>query len=377
MAGKGHHSMQVLLAQLAIEAAENIHVQTAEGIVADPTRVKVLPQSGGSIADTRLVTGLVLAKNRIHDDMPRTIGAGKILLIDGGIERRSMKSDMKINVTAPGVLDSFRTKEVELLAEQVEHLKTLGIRLLACKEGIDDEARILLAQAGIQAFRRVARSDLDLLARGCGATLVSDVKRAHSNDLGAFISSKNENWSGVSHWIVETEEGGATLIACGSTETVIGEVERSFADALGVACRMLEDDRLLAGGGATHVALARRLRRFAESIPGREQLGAEAFADALEVIPRVLAENAGLDPIDTLLKLVAHQVNGGENAHHIGLDVLERQPANMIENGILEPYLIARQSIAGATEAAISILRIDDVLWAKQDPSMPNIPEME
>lgn len=345
--------------------------------MADPTRVKVLPQSGGSIADTRLVTGLVLTKNRIHDDMPRTIGAGKILLIDGGIERRSMKSDMKINVTAPGVLDSFRTKEVELLAEQVEHLKTLGIRLLACKEGIDDEARILLAQAGIQAFRRVARSDLDLLARGCGATLVSDVKRAHSNDLGAFISSKNENWSGVSHWIVETEEGGATLIACGSTETVIGEVERSFADALGVACRMLEDDRLLAGGGATHVALARRLRRFAESIPGREQLGAEAFADALEVIPRVLAENAGLDPIDTLLKLVAQQVNGGEHAHHIGLDVLERQPANMIENGILEPYLIARQSIAGATEAAISILRIDDVLWAKQDPSMPNIPEME
>ena len=184
-------------------------------------------------------------------------------------------------------------------------------------------------------------------------------------------------WAGVAHWIVETEEGGATLIACGSTETVLGEVERSFADALGVACRMFEDDRLLAGGGATHVALARRLRRFAESIPGREQLGAEAFADALEVIPRVLAENAGLDPIDTLLQLVAQQVNGGENAHQLGLDVVLRQPANMIENGVLEPFLITRQSIAGATEAAISILRIDDVLWAKQDPTMPEVEQTE
>ena len=176
---------------------------------------------------------------------------------------------------------------------------------------------------------------------------------------------------------METEEGGATLIACGSTESVLGEVERSFADALGVACRMLEDRRLLAGGGATHVALARSLRRFAESIPGREQLGAEAFADALEVIPRVLAENAGLDPIDTLLQLVAAQVNQEEDSHHLGLDLLNRRPANMVENGVLEPYLIARQSIAGATEAAISILRIDDVLWAKQDPTMAEVPEME
>ena len=377
LAGKGHHSMQVLLSQLAVEAAEVIHVPSPDGTVADPTRVKILPQAGGSINDTRLVTGLVLAKNRIHEDMPRAVGAGKILLVDGGIERRSLNSDMNIKVTSPGVLDSFRAKEVELLVEQVEHVKSFGVKLLACKEGIDDEARIMLAESGIQAFRRVARSDLDLLARGCGATLVSEVKRAHSSDLGAFISSKNEKWAGVSHWVVETEEGGATLIACGSTETVVGEVERCFADALGVACRMLEDNRLLAGGGATHVALARKLRRYAESIPGREQLGAEAFADALEIIPRVLAENAGLDPIDTLLLLVAEQVNGGSQSHQLGLDVIERKPVNAVENGVLEPYLITRQSIAGATEAAISILRIDDVLWAKQDPSMPEMPDME
>tara|TARA_B100001093_G_scaffold349099_1_gene333707 strand:- start:94476 stop:96065 length:1590 start_codon:yes stop_codon:yes gene_type:complete len=377
LSGKGHEAMQSLLATLALDAAQAVRFDDASGTSADPTRVKVLPQAGGSIQDTRLVTGLVLAKNRIHQEMPRSIGSGKILLIDGGIERRALMSDMKINVTSTGVLDSFRKKEIELLQQQVEHIKSLGVSLLACKEGVDDEARVLLNEAGIQAFRRVARSDLDLLARGCGATLVHDVQRSTSKDLGAFISSKNENWAGVVHWIVETEEGGATLIACGSTETIVGEVERSFADALGVACRLVEDDRLLPGGGATHVALARRLRRFAESIPGREQLGAEAFADALEVIPRVLAENAGLDPIDTLLKLVAAQSNGGADADQIGLNVLARNPSNMVESGVLEPYGIAFQSIAGATEAAISILRIDDVLWARQDPAMAEVPEMD
>jgi chaperonin GroEL (HSP60 family) len=159
---------------------------------------------------------------------------------------------------------------------------------------------------------------------------------------------------------------------------VLGEVERSFADALGVACQLVEDARLVAGGGATQVALARRLRRYAESIPGREQLGVEAFADALEVIPRVLAENAGLDPIDTLLNLVAAQSNApSSSSDHIGLDVIHRKPENMLEQGVIEPLLIIDQGITGATEAAISVLRIDDVLWAKQDPVMADVPEMD
>lgn len=377
LTGKGHESMQTLLAQLALDAAEAILVEDEQGIQADPTRVKVLGQSGGTIGDSKLVTGLVLAKNRIHDDMPRHIKGGKILLVDGGIERRAMMGSVKLNVTSTGVLDAFREKETALLEDQVAQLKALGVDLLACKEGIDDDARMMLAKAGIKAFRRVARSDLDLLARGCGARLVHDVKRSSVADLGAFISSKNETWGNTVHWIVETEAGGATFIARGSTEAVLGEVERCFADALGVACQLVEDARLIPGGGATQVALARRLRRYAESIPGREQLGVEAFADALEVIPRVLAENAGLDPIDTLLNLVAAQANASvETADSIGLDVIGRRPTNMVEMGVLEPLLILDQGIAGATEAAISVLRIDDVLWAKQDPAMADIPDM-
>ena len=378
LAGKSHEAMRIHLASLSVEAAEII-IETQSGItIADPTRVKVLSQSGGVVTDSHLVTGLVLAKKRILEAMPKKIGAGKVLLINGGIERRAMASEMKLNVTSPGVLQSFRDKEIEMLIQQVEHLQSLGVTLLACKEGIDDDIRSALNEAGIQAFRRVAKEDLDLLARGCGATLLYDVKRATASDLGAFIESRNEMWNGVAHWIVDTEEGGATFIARGSTIDVLGEVERCFADALGVACQLLEEPLLLAGGGATQVALARKLRRYAETIPGREQLAVEAFADALEIIPRVLAENAGLDPINTLLEVVASQSNASDDvSHHFGLDVNTRSPANMIENGILEPLRITRQAISGATEAAVSILRIDDVLWAKADATTPDLPEMD
>ena len=233
--------------------------------------------------------------------------------------------------------------------------------------------RQALSDAGIQAYRRVSRSDLDLLARGTGAVLGYDIKGLNAQDLGVFIKSRNERWNGVMHWIVETEEGGATFIAKGSTNEAVGEVERCFADALGVACQLLEEPKLLPGGGATQIALARFLRRHAETIPGREQLAVEAYADALEVIPRVLAENAGLDPLDTLLQVVAKQSTSSSNdAHCIGLNVVDRGPADMKESGVVEPLRITRQVLAGATEAALSVLRIDDVLWAKQDPTVPD-----
>jgi len=299
--------MQDLLASLAVEAGKAV-LENQEGQrKADPTRVKILTQTGGAMTDSRLVTGLVLGKQRVNDAMPKHIKAGKIALVDGGLERKELMGNVTLNVTSTGVLESFRQEEKRLLTQQVQQLIDLGVTLFACKDGIDDDMHGLLSKAGIQAYRRVARSDLDLLARGCGATLSYDVKSLHESDLGAFISSKNERWDGTMHWIVQTEEGGATFIAKGSTEEAVGEVERCFADALGVACQLLEEPALLPGGGATQIALARHLRRQAERIPGREQLAIEAYADALEVIPRVLAENAGLDPLDTLLQVVAKQ----------------------------------------------------------------------
>ena len=313
--------MQQHLAQLAVEGARAVLEERPLGPVADPTRVKILTQTGGAMTESRLVTGLVLGKKRATDAMPKHIASGKIALVDGGLERRELMSDVKLNVSSPGVLEQFRQQEKTMLMEQVDHLVDLGVTLLACKEGIDDDMHGVLANAGIQAYRRVARADLDLLARGTNATLNNDVKGLNEGDLGVFISSKNERWNGVMHWIVETEEGGATFIAKGTTNETVGEVERCFADALGVACQLLEEPKLLAGGGATQIALARHLRRFAERFAGREQLAIDAYADALEIIPRTLAQNAGLDPLDTLLQVVAAQSKEAANGHFIGIDV--------------------------------------------------------
>ena len=376
LSGKIHRAMQVHLADLAIQAARAVVEERPDGKVADPTRVKILTQTGGSMTDSSLVTGLVLAKKRVTDRMPKSLASGKVALVDGGLERREMMSNVKLNVAGTGVLESFRQQEKTMLIEQINHLVDLGVTLLACKEGIDDDVHAALTDAGIQAYRRVARSDLDLLARGTNATLNNDVKGLTSGDLGVFISSRNERWNGVMHWIVETEEGGATFIAKGSTNETVGEVERCFADALGVACQLLEEPHLLAGGGATQIALARHLRRFAEGFAGREQLAIEAYADALEIIPRTLAQNAGLDPLDSLLQTVARQsTHEGENPHHIGLNVESKAPSSMVDDGVVEPLRITRQVLAGATEAALSVLRIDDVLWAKQDPAIPEMPQ--
>jgi chaperonin GroEL (HSP60 family) len=376
LSGKIHQAMQHHLAALAVQAAKAVVEQRPTGPLADPTRVKILTQTGGSMTDSALVTGLVLAKKRVSDRMPKQLGSGKIALVDGGLERRDMMSNVKLNVSNTGVLESFRQKEKTVLMEQINHLVDLGVTLFACKEGIDDDLHAALTDAGIQAYRRVSRSDLDLLARGTNATLNNDVKGLTASDLGVFIQSRNERWNGVMHWIVETEEGGATFIAKGSTNETVGEVERCFADALGVACQLLEEPALLPGGGATQIALARHLRRFAEGFASREQLAVEAFADALEIIPRTLAQNAGLDPLDTLLQTVARQTtDGGPEAHFIGLNVEKKRPGNMVEDGVVEPLRITRQVLAGATEAALSVLRIDDVLWAKKDPATPDIAE--
>jgi chaperonin GroEL (HSP60 family) len=277
--------------------------------------------------------------------------------------------DAKLSITSTGMLDAFRAAEIKAVMKQVENLKSIGCDILVVKEGIDDEARQALADAGILAYRRVENSDLELLARACSTSLIHDIGRATKDDLGAFISTREELKGGTNHWILESEDDAATLIARGSSNEILGEVERCFADALGVACQLQEDPKLLPGGGATQVALARAIRRHAETIPSREQMAMEAWADGLEVIPRALAENAGLDPIESLLKLTAAQSEGGVM---IGLDLDTGIPSDTVSRGVLEPVKITRQAISGATEAAISILRIDDVLWAQMDAQVPD-----
>ena len=370
LAGKGYNSMQETIANVSLDAVKMV---AEEDNSVDISKIKLISQTGGKVEDSRVFRGLMLPKKRISSDMEKEVINGKILLVDGGLENKNVSTDLKLNVTSVGVLESFRQEERKLLFEQVDKMVKHGITVLACRESIDDDVKNYLTKVGIQAFRRVARSDLNMLARVCNARLVHSIQSSSKNDIGEYVVSKNVTMDGKDFWIVEGEGKAATIVAKGSTVDIIGEVERCFDDSLGVSVQLIEDGLVVCGGGASYVALARRLRRYAETIPGREQLAVEAYADAIEVIVRVLAENAGIDPISTLLDVVAEQTN--TNSDQIGINLELGKPQNMADLGVLEPQGIIKQALIGATEVAISILRIDDVLWAKQEMTMPDLPE--
>ena len=372
LAGKGHSSMQEIIAKLSLEAVQIVAESDSS---VDISKIKLISQTGGKVEDSRVFRGLMLPKKRISSDMKREVYEGKILLVDGGLEKNNVSTDLKLNVTTVGIIESFRQEERKMLKQMVDRLVDNNISVLACRESIDDDIKNYLTEQGIQAFRRVSRNDLNMLAKTCNASIVNSIMGISAKNIGEFVSSKNITIDGKDFWIVEGDGNAATIVAKASTVDVVGEVERCFDDSLGVSTQLIEDGKVVCGGGAAYVALAKRLRRFAETIPGREQLAIEAYADAIEVIVRVLAENAGIDPISALLDVVAEQTNA--NSDNIGLNLTNGKPGNMIQFGVLEPQGIIKQAIIGATEVAISILRIDDVLWAKQEMEMPELPDEE
>ena len=372
LAGKGHSSMQDTIARVSLNAVQMVAEQDS---TVDVSKIKLISQTGGKVEDSKAFRGLMIPKKRISSNMMKAVNDGKIVLIDGGLEKSNVATDLKLNVTTVGVLESFRQEEQNMLKRQVDKLVKHNVTVLACRESIDDDIKNYLAENGIQAFRRVARSDLNMLARICSTNLINSIDGLTTNDLGSFTSSKNTTIDGKDFWIVKGDGNAATIIAKASTADFVNEVERCFDDSIGVSVQLVEDGFVVCGEGASYVALARRLRRYAETIPGREQLAVEAYADAIEVIVRVLAENAGIDPITTLLDVVAKQTN--LESDYIGINLSTGEPSDMVELGVLEPQGIVKQAIIGATEVAISVLRIDDVLWAKQEMQMPDMPEDE
>ena len=364
LAGKGDIGMQTILAELAHQAA------TATGS-GETDHVRVLTERSGSIKNSELIPGIVLVKARVHREMVMKPNSGRILILDGGIEKRRPEMEASLKITNLGAIDAFHARETADLQARVDALKAANIDCLVARDGIEEEAHAMLAKAGILSYRRVERPEIEHLCRATGARPVFDVQDILDDDVGHFNSIREEKWQGVEHTIFEgSQSQGVTVVIRGSTEMRLEEAQRAFDDALGVACQLVRNPQLLPGGGATQIALARRLRRHAETIPGREQMAIEGFAAALEVIPRILAENAGLDPIDELLKITAAQAQT-DSAWH-GLDVNTGKASDMDLAAITEPLSVTRHAIAGATEAAISVLRIDDVLWAKQDAQEPD-----
>ena len=364
LAGKGDAGLQSRLAELAHAAAQ----ATGTGEV---EHTRVLTDCRGSIKDSELISGIILVKTRVHREMELKSKPGRILILDGGIEKRRPEIDASLKITNTGAIDAFHARERAGLQARIDSLKSANIDCLVTRDGIEEEAHAMLAAAGILAYRRVERPEIEHLCRATGARPVFDVDDIQDEDVGEFASIREEKWHGVEHAIFEgSQSQGVTVVLRGSTAMRLEEAERAFNDALGVACQLIREPKLLPGGGATQIALARRLRRHAETIPGREQMAIEGFAAALESIPRILAANAGMDPIDELLRATAAQADA--DSAWQGLDINSGQMTHMGKASIVEPLSVTRHAIAGATEAAISVLRIDDVLWAKQDAQTPD-----
>jgi thermosome len=359
MTGKGAESAKDRLAELVVDSV--LAVRDEDGI--DTDNVSVEKVVGGAIDNSELIEGVIVDKERVNDSMPYAVEDANIALVDGAMEVKDTEIDAEVNVTDPDQLQQFLDQEEKQLKEMVQTLVDVGTDVVFVGKGIDDMAQHYLAKEGILAVRRAKDSDLAQLARATGGRVVGSVDDITEDDLGFAGSVAQKDIGGDERIFVEDveEAKSVTLILRGGTEHVVDEVERAVDDSLGVVRTTLQDGKVLPGGGAPETELSLGLRDFADSVGGREQLAVEAFAEALDVIPRTLAENAGLDPIDSLVDLRSRH-DGGEFG--AGLDAYTGDIIDMEDEGVVEPLRVKTQAIESATEAAVMILRIDDVIAA-------------
>ena len=365
--GKGDSSLCEKISSLAIKAADGLSEEDG-GDDLERLRVKRLQVRQGNVMETDLISGLMLLKSRVDPSSPPNSDGGNVAIIDGSLGQAKLEISASIEVDSIGVLGKFHERARDEIRKQVENLSSIGADLLVVREGIDDEAVPILTDSGITAYRRFERKDLDLLAKITGAKPGRDPARIRKEDLGSFSKRSEESIADVKHTLIEGGGVGMTFVVKGSSSTIREEATRIFDDAIGVAHRLGSRPGVLPGGGAIQAHLARHLRSFSQTQSGREQLAIEAYASALEAIPRILAENAGRDPVEVALSLSASQKESGP---WIGFDIKTGENRDMGESGILDPEFVVRHALSGATEAAIGVLRIDDMLWAKTDPSTP------
>ena len=358
MTGKGAEIAKEKLSDLIVTAVKQV---MEENGTIDAENIKLEKKSGSGIEDSELIMGLVLDKEKVHSGMPNELRNVKIALLDVALEVKNTEIDAKIQITDPSQLQSFLDMEHKMLKDMCDKIIKSGANVLICQKGIDDLAQHFLAKAGIYATRRVKKSDMEKLERATGGRTISDLSDLSKDDLGfAGLVEEKKFGDDEMTYITECKKAKAvTLLIRGGTQHVIDEVERAIKDAIGDIIAALKNGKVVAGAGAAEVEVAKELRKFAASLSGREQLAVQSFAEALEVIPITLAENAGLDPIDTLTELKAAHEKGMKWA---GLDVFTGKVVDAWKNGVIEPLKIKTQAIKSASEVAELILRIDDVL---------------
>ncbi|KZN24391.1 thermosome subunit [Haladaptatus sp. R4] len=363
MTGKGAEAAKEALSELVVRAVRAVYDEDGDGGDIDLSNVTVETVVGGGISDSELVEGVVVDKERVNDDMPWRVEDATIALVDTPIEVQETETDTAVSITDPDQLQGFLDREEAQLREMVERITDSGANVVFCQKGIDDMAQHLLAQEGVLAVRRAKKSDVQHLARATGARVVSSLGDIDSDDLGHAGIVEERNVAGDTRIFVEGCDNprSVTLLLRGGTEHVVEEVERAVHDSLGVVRVTLLDGQVLPGGGAPETTLALGLREYADGVGGREQLAVEAFADAMETVPRTLAENAGISPIDGVTDLRSRHDAGEEN---VGLDAETGEVVDMLDVGVVEPRRVKSRAIGSATDVAELLLRIDDVISA-------------
>ncbi|MCS6785007.1 MAG: thermosome subunit, partial [Candidatus Caldarchaeum sp.] len=353
------------LVDIAIDSVLSVVKESDGKLKADKDDIQIVKKIGKSLNETELIKGVVVDKEVVHAAMPKRVENARIALIDSPFEIEKTEFDAKLNIETPEQMRAFMKQEEEMLRQMVEKISAAGANVVLCQKGIDDLAQYFLAKKGIMAVRRIKKSDMDKLAKATKGRVISRIDDLTSEDLG-YASLVEERRVGEDKMVfVEGCENpkSLTILIRGGTQRIVDEAERSLKDAINVVKDVIVEGKVIPGGGAGEIEVAMRLRDYAKTLPGKEQLAVNKFAEALEVIPSQLAESSGMDPIEAIVNLTSKHKEG-----HItyGINVFKSELADMKQLDVLDPLLVKKQTIKSAVEAAAMVLKIDDIIAASR-----------
>jgi len=373
MASKGASGSKEFLAKIVVDAVTSIAEKHGETTVVDLDNIQIQKQQGGNIEDTEIIKGIILDKERAHEGMPEMVTKAKIALVNTALEVRKTEVDARIQIQDPSQLQAFLNEEESMIRKMVEKVRASGATVLLCQKGIDDLALHFLAKHGVYAIKQVKESDMKKIAKATNARIVSDLSDLQKEDLGYAGNILQKKYADDTYTFIQDCKNpkAVSILLRGGTEHVVDELERGIHDSLSVVKVALQDGKMVVGGGASAMEIAMSLREYAPSVGGREQMAIESFADAVEIIPKTLAQNAGFDAVDIILELRRQHKKGNKNA---GINVFTGKVEDMLKNHVIEPLSVGLQEIQAASEASMMILRIDDVIASKSGGSSASPP---
>jgi len=353
------------LAGVVVDAVTRVAEKVGDKWTVDLDDVKTEKKEGQSIHDTSLIDGIVLDKEVVHPDMPKIVHDAKIALLDASLEIEKTEFDAKLNIESPEQMRAFMKQEEDMLKQMVDKVVSSGANVVLCQKGIDDLAQYFLAKKGVLTVRRIKKSDMDKLAKATNGRVVSRVEDLTPQDLGmaSLVEERRVGEDKMTFVQGCQNPKAVTILIRGGTQRIVDEAERSIKDAINVVRDVIIEGKVVAGGGSSEMETSLRLRDYAKTLPGKEQLAVERFAEALEIVPSQLAENAGMDPIETLVNLRAKHKEG---KLWMGVDVFAGKLNSMDSLGVYDPLLVKKQTIKSAVEAASMILKIDDIIAASR-----------